>query len=274
VVEDEFNRTHWENANQSMSILLDADIPYCWNAGNHDYNETCWIGNQYTAFNPEVLATKAYWIDDAVDGQNTAVHFSVEDWDFLIVNLAYEASDDVLDWANNLLDTYNESCAIVGAHVYLNTTGGYASKGKDSADWPMKLKNNVLDTHSNVFLTLSGHCYPTSGVRTQVGGRLELMYNRQDTDNQMGAASLRIMSFDLVNGLIDVQTYYLYANSFLDDDNNQFTLSTTFYNDYIPEDNTPEDNPDPELPTTATVLVLVIVIGAVLVAGYWLRRRH
>jgi 3',5'-cyclic AMP phosphodiesterase CpdA len=274
VVEDEFNRTHWENANQSMSILLDADIPYCWNAGNHDYNETCWIGNQYTAFNPEVLATKPYWIDDAVDGQNTAVHFSVEDWDFLIVNIAYDASDDVLDWANNLLDTYNESRAIVGAHVYLNTTGGYASKGKDSADWPMKLKNNVLDTHPNVFLALSGHCYPTSGVRTQVGGRHELMYNRQDTDNQMGAASLRVMSFDLAEGKIGMQTYYLYANSFLDDDNNQFTLSTAFYNDYIPEDNTPEDNLDPELPTTAAVLVLVTVIGAVLVAGYWLRRRH
>ncbi len=52
LVEDEGNTSNWDNANRSMSILLDAGIPYCWNAGNHDYNATCWIGNQYTAFNP------------------------------------------------------------------------------------------------------------------------------------------------------------------------------------------------------------------------------
>jgi len=274
MVEDEFNCTHWENANQSMSILLDADIPYCWNAGNHDYNETFWIGNQYTAFNPEVMETKPYWIDNAVDGQNTAVHFSVDDWDFLIVNIAYDAGDDVLDWANNLLDTYNESCAIVGAHVYLNTTGGYSSKGKDDANWPLNFKENVLDTHPNVFLTLSGHQYPTSGVRTQVGGRHELMYNRQDTDNQMGAASLRIMAFDLVAGTIDVQTYYLYSNHFLEDPDNQFTLTTTFYNDYIPEDNSSNDNTTLTLPAHLIILALVAVIAAVCVIVYWVWRRR
>jgi hypothetical protein len=275
IVEDEFNRTHWENANKSMSILLDADIPYCWNAGNHDYNETCWIGNQYTAFNPETLATKPYWIGDAADGQNTAVHFSVEDWDFLIVNIAYEAGDDVFDWANNILDTHNESRAIVGAHVYLNTTGGYSSKGKDAPSWPINLKNNVLDTHPNVFLTLSGHHYLTSGVRTQFGGRHELMYNRQDTDSQMGAASLRIMSFNLVEGVINVETFYLYANRFLDDTDNQFTLTTTFYNDYIPEeDNIPDDGTDTDFPTAPIILALVAVIAAVVILAYWRSQRH
>ena len=69
-----------DQAKRALSQLLDAGIPYCWNAGNHDYNETCWIGNEYTAFNPEVMATKPYWIDDIQDGKNTAVKFSVGDW--------------------------------------------------------------------------------------------------------------------------------------------------------------------------------------------------
>lgn len=46
LVDTEGNQTQWEAANHSMSLLLDAGIPYCWNAGNHDFNETCWIGNQ------------------------------------------------------------------------------------------------------------------------------------------------------------------------------------------------------------------------------------
>ncbi|MCW4015059.1 MAG: metallophosphoesterase [Candidatus Bathyarchaeota archaeon] len=269
IVEDEFNRTHWENANQSMSILLDAGIPYCWNAGNHDYNETCWIGNQYAAFNPEALSTKTYWIDDAVDGQNTAVQFSVNNWTCLIINIAYEASDDVLDWANNLLDACPESHAIVGAHVYLNTTGGYDGKGRDDPDWPTNLKTNVLDTHSNVFLTLSGHHYPASGSRTTLGGRHELMYNRQDTDNQLGAASLRIMAFNLVEGTIEVETYYLYANHFLDDSNNQFTLTTTFRNKDLPE-----ANEATEFPMITVIFVSVIVVVVVLSVSYWLSQRH
>lgn len=268
MVEDEFNCTQWENANSSMSILLDANIPYCWDAGNHDYNETCWIGNQYTAFDPEFMSTKAYWIDDAVDGQNTAVQFSVGDWDFLVVNIAYEASDDVLDWANSILDSYPESHAIVGAHVYLNTTGGYEGKGRDDPDWPLDFKDEVLDTHSNVFLTLSGHHYPTSGTRTQVGGRHELMFNRQDSDGELGGASLRLMSFDLVNGKIEVQTLVLYANSFLSDSNNQFVLSTNFYNDLLPQEE-PED--DVLFPV---VLVVGVIIAAVVLLVYHLMRQR
>ena len=272
IVEDEGNRTQWENANRSMSILLNAGIPYCWNAGNHDYNETCWIGNQYYAFKPEVLATKPYWVGDKLDGQNTAVQFSVDDWNFLVINVEYEASDEVLDWANSLLDEYPESHAIVGAHVYLNTTGGYSGKGRDSPDWPTNFRNNMLDTHGNVFLTLSAHHYPTSGSRAQVGGRHELMFNRQDTDGQMGAASLRKMSFDLVQGKIDVQTYLLYANYFLEDSNNQFTLTTNFYNDAPPDDALPAEAPD--FPAVPVAFLSVAVIVAVLVVGYWLLRRR
>lgn len=266
IVEDEFNCTHWENANKSMSLLLDAGIPYCWNAGNHDYNEACWIGNQYTAFNPEVHATEPYWIDDAADGQNTAVHFSVGDWDFLVVNIAYMADEDVLEWANNVLDTHTGSCAIVGAHVYLNLTGGYTGA---CSNWALSLKNTVLDTHPNVFLTLSGHHYPTDGVRTQVGGRHELLYNHQDTDNNMGAASLRIMSFNLAEGKINVETFDLYANSFLDDENNQFMLTTTFQNDSIPD-----KNADTEFPVASAVLVSMAAIVAVAVVCYWRLRRR
>ena len=271
MVEDEFNQTHWENANNSMSILLNNDVPYCWNAGNHDYNTTYWIGTQYSAFNPAVMAGKPYWVGDIFDGQNTAVHFTVSDWDFLIINIAYQANDTALSWANNLLDTYPDSHAIVAAHNYLNTTGGYSAKGKDDSSWPLNFKRSVLDTHGNVFLALSGHVYPTSGCRTKVGGRDELMFNRQDKDSQMGAASLRILTFDTANGTISVKTFYIYANTFLDDTNNQFTLNTTFYNDAAQTE--PEPNSDSGFLLTVVLSCTVVAVILVL-TGVFLRRRR
>jgi hypothetical protein len=152
IVTDEGKRGQWKNANDSMGILLDNGVPYCWDAGNHDYSDTPWIGSQFAAFNPAVMQTKPYWVSDEFDGVNTAVHFNVSGWDCLIVNIAFHANDSALAWANNL-------------------------------------KNTVLDTHANVFLTLSAHYHPTAGVRNRVGEREELMFDMQYAQDDVGAAS-------------------------------------------------------------------------------------
>jgi hypothetical protein len=224
IVNEEGNRTQWISANQSMSILLANDIPYCWDAGNHDYNATCWIGSQFFAFNPRVMQGKSYWVSDEFDGMNTAVRLNVAGWDWLIINLAYYANDSVLAWANNLLDSNPQSHVIMATHAYIDDRCRYGS-------WAINFKNTVLETHANVFITLSGHYYPTSGNRTRVGDRDELLFNQQDAYEQMGAASARILTFDTAEGTVNVQTYSLYANQFLQDPNNNFTLKTTFRND-------------------------------------------
>ena len=256
IVNIEGNLTQWANANQSMSILLDAGIPYCWNAGNHDYNETCWIGNQYAAFNPENFAETPYWVSEASEGQNTAVHFSASGMDFLIINLEFNADNATLAWATNILDAYPESHAIVAAHFYVNRTGGYES-------WATTLKQSVLATHPSVFLTLSAHVYPLaySGLQAQVGDRYELVFNRQEKDNFMGAASLRILTFDTAHGVIDVKTFVIYANTFLKDENNQLVLHTNFWNPAAAK----EAEEIPELPSVVTVVSLLALATVVLV---------
>lgn len=254
LVDSESDLTQWTNANASMSVLLNAGVPYCWNAGNHDYNSTFWVGNQFAAFNPAVMAEKPYWVDDMFDGQSTAVHFSVRDQDFLVVNVANQANDTVLSWANSVLDSYLESHAIVATHFYVNRTGGYE-------EWASNFRRSVLATHSSVFLTLSAHVYPlaNSGLRTQVGGRHELVFNRQEKDSKMGAASLRILTFDLTQGVVDVRTFYIYANTFLTDADNQFTLDTAFRNDSAAT----ESAEIPELSVTAVLALLVVLLVAV-----------
>jgi hypothetical protein len=243
IVEDEDNLTEWTNANQSMSTLLNNNIHYCWDAGNHDYSATCWIGNQFTAFNPQVMQTKPYWVSDDFDGMNTAVHFSVDGWDCLIINIAYHANDTVLDWANNLLDAYPQSHTIVATHAFIDPQCNYDS-------WALNLKNIVLDAHPNVFLTLNGHYHPTSGNRTESGDRYELLFNQQDAYGEMGADTARILTFDIAKGTIQVQTYQAWTNQFLQDSNNNFTLTTTFCNNLAGEN-------VPKFPAVAVLGVLV-----------------
>ncbi len=257
LVNDEDNRTQWLAANQSMGILLDNGIPYCWNAGNHDYDTTTWIGNQFMAFNPEVMQSKPYWVSDEQAGINTAVHFNVSGWDCLIVNVAFDANSSALVWANNLLDANPQSHAIAATHDYLNKAGGYDS-------WATNFKNTILDTHANVFLALSGHYHPTFGNRTRVGGRDELLFNQQDAYDKMGAASARILTFDTAKGTVTVQTYNLYLNQFADDSNNNFTLITSFHNDSMQNGG---------FPTALVVVVLVAVVVIVPVCLFLVKIR-
>jgi hypothetical protein len=217
VVDTPNDQTQWANANHSMSILLNNDIPYCWDAGNHDFDTNLWIGNQFTAFNPTVMQKEPYWVSDDFDGMNTAVHFNVNGWDCLIINIAFHANDSVLAWANNLLNTYPLSHAIVATHAYIDPQCNYDS-------WALNLKNTVLDPHPNVFLTLNGHYHPTSGNRTQSGDRYELLFNQQDAYGEMGADTARILTFDSAKETIQVQTYQVWTNRFIQDSNNNFTL--------------------------------------------------
>jgi hypothetical protein len=270
LVDTESNKTQWEAANHSMSLLLDAGIPYCWNAGNHDFNETCWIGNQYAAFDPAALAQQPHWVGDEFNGQNTAVEISVSGWDLLVLNLQNLANSTALDWANSVLNAHPDSHAIVATHAFLNNLGKYTYRlsGQDDS-WASSINTTVLQTHPNVFLTLSAHFNTNTGRQNRVGDRVDLMFDRQDQDSGLGAATLRILTFDTVDNVIDAKTFVLYANTFLTDTNDQFTIDTSFYNVYAqgtPEststpEQTLEPTPTPEFPVFA-VSVLVFLVAS------------
>jgi len=257
IVNDEGNYTQWLNANHSMGILLDNNIPYCWNAGNHDYNVTYWIGNQFTSFNPEVMREKQYWLDDKNDGMNTAVKFSIDEWNCLIVNIAFNADDSVLSWTGNLLDEYAQSHAIVGMHSYLNKDGKYNN-------WATNVKDTVLDKHSNVFLTLSAHYYPTSGVWVNVGERDELLFNQQDAFDMVGGASVRILTFDVNEGTISIKTFLVHSKQYLEDENNNFLLHTSFWNSSAGKN----DN------SLLLTMLLIIAITISVIAGFFVKRKR
>jgi dienelactone hydrolase len=231
----------WNNANSAMSLLLNAAIPYCWDAGNHDqipWNNASatWLGSNYPAFNASNMRSKPYWVSDFADSKNTAAKFTFNGYGFLIINLEYMASNTTIAWMKTLLDNNKAANVIIAAHTYLNKAGGY---GFSSAGLPGEVAwcNNfktILDTYPNVFLTLSGHDPTGTANMTKVGSREEIFFNRQSattTSGQTGAAAVRIYTFNLASKEVSTSTYSLDTQTWLTTATNQFSFSAALKSD-------------------------------------------
>lgn len=227
IINDRWNPTNcltqFNRANHSLSILLDKNIPYCWNAGNHDkdLDQYTWNGQNFTVFNTSVLRTKPYWIDDFNYGMNTAINFNVSGWNFLVIDIELWANDTILQWVNSVLDKHNNSQAIIGTHAYIDGNCSYDK-------WATHFRTVVLDNHPNIFLTLNGHWMTDNRAnRTSVNNRNELYFNFQET-TLPGDSTIRILTFDISHGAIIVQTYNPITKQILNNTDNKFILSIPF----------------------------------------------
>jgi len=237
----------WANADDAMWILLENRIPYTWCAGNHDDfvngdATSGWIGSQQAnSLQPSVVSAKvnalsyARWVGDYHEAMNTAVSFSANGLDFLVINLEWNAQPDVLQWAGGILDdpAYASHHVIMAPHAYIDATGSL-----DNPRWRAQLADFIsgftalLDAHSpNVFLTLNGHFATECGYNTPqpINNRNELMFDRQDcadapgdqsgrgvdepssSDTDMvGGATATVLTFDTLNNRIRARTYDIY----------------------------------------------------------------
>lgn len=238
----EANSTYdWENANYAMMTLYNASIPYCWNAGNHDQffaNNTIgngnpnssWLGGNYPAFNATIMRQKPYWVADIFDGKNTAVQFAWGNYHFMIINIEYNANQTVLDWMQTLIECNPNVNIIVATHDFLNGAGTYGTLKKDDVVWANNFEK-FLNNFPNVFMTINGHAASTSPMAAfdkRVGDREEIFFNRQDLDDEQGAACARIYTFEMSkpsNAAVDVYTYQTLGNvGYLTDPEDQFSF--------------------------------------------------
>jgi hypothetical protein len=247
VVQDGPNEQEWFNADEAMSILLANKIPYTWCAGNHDDfvngdATSGWKGSAWTtSLNPSAVSAQmnslpyAHWVGDYHEGMNTAVSFSANGLDFLVINVEWNAQPDVLQWVGGILDDpgYANHHVIMAPHAYIDAFGSL-----DNARWGPQLAGfiagltKLMDEHSSsVFLTLNGHFATECGYNTPtpINNRNQLMFDRQDcadapgdqtgrgVDNppendtdKVGGATVTILTFDTLNNELRAMTYDIY----------------------------------------------------------------
>lgn len=150
LVEDGDRPHEWENANIPMSTIEKAGIPYGIAPGNHDLNEWKTGGRNntfYKSYN-EHFSRQRYQkhVNGFQDGfpagtaQNHYSIFVVDHLEFLVLNVQYHPSVDVLRWAEGVLRAHASKRVILNTHD-VNAPGIY----------------DLANRYNAIFLVVNGH---------------------------------------------------------------------------------------------------------------------
>ncbi|MBQ1263534.1 MAG: metallophosphoesterase [Oscillospiraceae bacterium] len=207
----------WERAATEHAKLDAAKIPYSLVRGNHDKS-----AGFNTAFNKApYINSYAESFDEKIE--NTYRELTVGNIKYLIFTLDIGASDEVLEWAGNVVEAHPYHNVIFTTHVYLDKNGvpmnssyngastnsTYGGGGNDADE----MWDKLFGKYENVVMVLCGHVSAEMAVRTErigVNGNVvtQMMVDPQGTDNSIGATGMVTMLNFSNNGKnINVETY-------------------------------------------------------------------
>ena len=200
----------WNNADAAMDILDIGNVDYSVGPGNHDLGTSSLYP---TYFGSSRFSEKSYYggsISD--DNYNNYSLFSAGGMDFIIINLQYNSTSEMLDWADAKLKEYSNRRGIFVQHNILNIDDSW----QDETPY-LALKNNP-----NLFLMLCGHMHSSSdgaAYRAVLGDDEHTIHimlaNYQDMEQ--GNGYMRLLKFSPANNKIYATTYspYLTTNAYI-----------------------------------------------------------
>ena len=172
-ITDNNNEAEWTLAKEQIS-KLDGQIPYSVIRGNHDLIGYGTAEDPTADYMTEYLGTDAYknqFTDDAEEGgfydaniSNSWRTFTVGQVKYLMLALDYGPSDDVLDWAGNIIKEHPEHNVIITTHAYLYRDGTTldakdacppaSSGGYNNGD---DMWTKLVSKYENIVLVMCGH---------------------------------------------------------------------------------------------------------------------
>lgn len=203
----EQNTQEWIEGAKALK-LLDGKVPYSLVRGNHDadaeFNQYFPLSGSKEAQGTEVVSF------DGTTMNNTYQKFQAGGIKYLVINLDFGIAaantngDEILTWANQVVESNPDYNVIVSTHGYmgadgvrLNTethgdggmTNSYYSRAKSGED----IWNEFVKLHENIVMVLSGHVGSDGIIKTEdtgVNGNkvVELCVNAQVLDVDMQAA--------------------------------------------------------------------------------------
>ena len=201
--------TEWEIFKKQVEKLNDK-VPYALVRGNHDvlYNPddiTTLHDNYFSQttdyYYNHVKENGGFHYDDTTI--NTYLLFEVGRVKYVLLNLDFGASDDVLAWADTILSEHKDRRAIIATHAYMNGDGTplvgedviapslYSPYWNDGDD----LWEKLIRKHENIDMVVSGHvgmdsilCTPATGDNGNTV--YQLLMNTQGTDLKLGGLGM------------------------------------------------------------------------------------
>ncbi len=283
---DENIPQQWDVARRCMD-RLHGRVPYGISLGNHDMKEATGDSSLFQQYFSQSRFENFAWYGGSFKGKeanrsrsrnnaNSFQLFSAEGLDFIILHLECNAPDDVLAWADSVLQSHANRRAIVTTHRYLgprerpNTAQGYYDDPKGCMVWKVchgengnssrQMWEKCFRKHKNLFMIFCGDQSRTQAMRLTEhgthGNPVHAVLSDYGRERQRG---LRIYNFRPRENLILVKTY----NPILDKlceatdivpDRNQHQFSL-FY-DMSPEDANGSDNNHSKVPAVQTQISL------------------
>ncbi|WP_428264517.1 metallophosphoesterase [Haliangium sp.] len=254
LVEHSWSVGQWDIARAAMGVL-DGHVPYIISPGNHDYGRiyeernsrarTTYFQDYFPLPLFEAMPTFGGVYPDGERTDNSYQLFEIGDQPWLVMALEFAPRDEVLAWANQVLNEHADRLAIIATHAYLyydDTRYDWAKWG-DSQMWSpyvygvfalpdglndgQEMWDKLLSKHANVVAVLCGHTLADGlgyAISDGAGEVHELLANYQMND-MGGAGFLRLMQFDPIAAEVKVYTYSPWLDMYERSPANEFTFS-------------------------------------------------
>jgi hypothetical protein len=215
----------WDRADDAMSLVEDAGLPFGITVGNHDqtpFGDPAGTTEYFNATFGEARFRGRDWYGGhyGSDNDNHVELFDAGGTGWVIVHLEYDpfAIPAVIDWVDEVLTTHADRRAIVVTHWLIDAVGSPSPQAAQYLD--------RLTAHENLVLMLGGHI-PGEGRRSErIGGRdVHLLLSNYQTRANGGDGWLRILRFSPAAGILSVETYSPTKDEYEEDEDSQFTLA-------------------------------------------------
>lgn len=183
-------------AREAYQLISDAGLPFGVAPGNHDYDAmwsvadykpdyskmskaeqgfvkaigTLHVGgldNFRSVFGEDTafFNDKPWYVASYQGGTSSAQIFNAGGYQFLHIALEMQPGDDVLRWAETVLNAHNGKPTIISTHDYLNTQGervanplvNLAAADPEANNSPQQMWEKLFSQHEQIFLVLCGH---------------------------------------------------------------------------------------------------------------------
>lgn len=231
------NEVEWKNHEQAFKVIEKTKIPTLFSIGNHDYDNLLQYDRNSSRFNQycdvfninEKVINKNIGVFEKSKNENKYFKTKINDINFLFLILEFGPRDEVINWANKVLEEHSNFRVIIITHSYMYINGKRTNE--DSKHNPKKassyfgsrfgndgedLWNKLVKLHKNVTSVYSGH---------HVGGNVSYRFDQGKNDTLVfqsfqnwqdeldgGNGRIRIIEYSLKTNTIETNVFNTDAN--------------------------------------------------------------
>jgi hypothetical protein len=214
----------YDVASDAHTLLDNAGAPYSMTIGNHDIFPSAQAykrNSLYANYFGQARYQGETFYGGAYDSSNMSnyTYFEAGGLKFMVLSLEFVPRKDVVTWANQVIKNNPDRRVIVATHCHMDKNAEHANGCADTYNLEgrsgVDLWEEVIQRHSNVFMSVSGHIQGVS-YRQRIGNNgnvvHEILNDFQDepvlgNGHALGNGWMRRLTFNPAQNQIAVESF-------------------------------------------------------------------